>query len=370
MNNIELQRQALNLAQCLYTFIRKSILKERLFSWQEVSLIVDCFIKMEELLPYLVQHEEKDIAFDILELYSKNYKKDIDNRFETGGLCTIPYFESAISRLCESHVLKQLICHIVNEIKRFKDDWENPSEDYLQFLALSNEVFSPNECLGELSKMFSEHKRLTCYEEYTIERNKKREFFSIPIEAMELLDNESLNYYDSSNSIDDRIKKLDDAACVWPFKCGYARILHKDGRWGYVSQENNMVKWLEDKVLYAYDFCCDRARVQYSNMNGSYSFLGLNMEDCFHKRFTIANDFVGGIAVVSDEYCDNFQIDVWGNVARSDKYRYEENKRVIIQEREKSCQIKKKGLPRVYDPESEIMDSLSGQSADPEIFGY
>lgn len=370
MINQELRLQALCYAEGLYKSLRKNVLKDSIFPWQEVSLVIDCFIKMEELLPFLVDWEEKDIAFKLMELYAKTYKQDIDKRLEIEKLYIYPYFESLITHLYETKKLKNSICHIVNEIKRLRNNWEDPNEEYLQFLALSNEVFSPNECLVELSRMFSEHKRLTCYEEYTIERNKKKEFFSIPLEVMELLDNGSLNYYDSSNSIDDRIKKLDDAACVWPFKCGYARILHKDGRWGYVSQENNMVKWLEDKVLYAYDFCCDRARVQYSNMNGSYSFLGLNMEDCFHKRFTIANDFVGGIAVVSDEYCDNFQIDVWGNVARSDKYRYEENKRVIIQEREKSCQIKKKGLPRVYDPESEIMDSLSGQSADPEIFGY
>ena len=67
MENQALFLQAYGLADSLFVSLRKSILKDYLFSWQEASLIVDCFIKMQELLPYIVNRDEKDIAFDILD---------------------------------------------------------------------------------------------------------------------------------------------------------------------------------------------------------------------------------------------------------------------------------------------------------------
>lgn len=371
MENQALFLQAYGLADSLFVSLRKSILKDYLFSWQEASLIVDCFIKMQELLPYIVNRDEKDIAFDILELYNKNYKTDIDRRFEKVGLFTLPYFESLISNLCEKRILKQLVCRIVNEITRLRSDWENPSEEYLQYIALSDYIYAPDECLRVLSQEFSKNKKLTCREEYIIERNKKGEFFSIPLDLMEFMDNGCLDSYDdSSASYDVRLDKINDAACVWPFKCGYARILNKDGRWGYISQEDNKVKWLSDNVLYAYDFCCDRARIQFYNMNGAYSFLGLKLEDCFNRRFQNASDFCNGNAIVSDEYYSDFSIDVWGNIIEKDRYRYAAKRNLIIEEREKHNRNNRKEHRCIYDPEEDIMNALSGSGVDPEVYGF
>ena len=372
MANQELYNQAMNLANRLFISLRKNVLREPMFSWQEVSLVVDCFIKMQELLPYIVNHDEKYIAFELLELYSKNFKKDIDIRFELQNLHIIPYFESLITHLYDSRVLKITICHIVNEIDILKKSWENSCEDDSNIITSSQGSYSPDECLLELSKEFSKHKKLTCAEEFRIACNYKKEFYSLPygnnfsVESR-LLETEYSNSLPPRN---DRRIKFEEAVCVWPFCCGYARILRKDGRWGFISMENNSIKLLADNILYANDYCCDRAKVQYTDSNSSFSYIGLSQEDCFNRRFIEASDFVGGYALVSDEYCNNFKIDVWGNVAQSDKLRYEANRKSIIKEKEQSCHAYRKRTIYVSDPESEIMDSLSGHGADSELYGF
>lgn len=177
-----------------------------------------------------------------------------------------------------------------------------------------------------------------------------------------------------------------DAICIWPFSEGYARVLGKDGRWGYLSQENNKITWininvsyfynlegnktnrinLEGSVLYAEDFKCERARLQLDDDNKSYMYLGLCLDDCFGKTFKKASDFKGGYAVVSDEYCENYTIDVFGEIIDADKKRYEECK---LEKEELEEEIEKRSF-RHYDPETEVMRSLMGYGADPELFGF
>lgn len=181
----------------------------------------------------------------------------------------------------------------------------------------------------------------------------------------------------------------DNAACIWPFYNGYARVIGKDGKWGFLSQEDNEIKWITDNisefcystrisfykddsiVLYVDDFKCERARVQLNDENNSYMFLGLDLDVCFAKTFNYASEFKDGYAMVSDNYCDNYKIDVFGEIIDADKERYEKCMLRVLEEGKGEFELaRSRRRNGYYDPESVIMRSLSGHGCDPELFGF
>jgi len=361
--NMQKINNPIELVNYIHNSLRKGTLSYNSFSWIEVSLTVDCFLKMQNYLPLLMSWEEKDIAFKLIDLYNFEFRNDIDKRFEIQNSFSCPSFESLISSLYEKRVLKKTVCCIVKEITYLRT-LEDKSVDSIG----KNKGTTIDEFLNELYKDFSSCKNLTSNEEYTIVRNSKKEFFSLPKTSMKLVNLELLEQYVDKKDTLKKISRLEGAACVWPFSCGFARILSKDGKWGYVREEDNLTIWLGDKILYAYDFICERAKVVYAGLKPNCSFIGLTLNNISNKRYYNSSEFNNGYALVSDDYCDDYLIDIWGNVAEKDKIKYNDAKNNKLNNNNYSHNYIRKR--RIYDPESDIMNSLEGFGADPELFGF
>ena len=236
-------------------------------------------------------------------------------------------------------------------------NWENSIDD--DKLMIFDFGYPPEKCLKELITQ----NKLSCTEYCTIERNTQKQFFICKGINLQ-------NYYEPSLRGYDEVNCINEALCIWPFSDGYARIIGKNGKWGYISYENNHIKWLDDTVLYADDFNCERARIRLNDSNNSYMFLGLCLEDCFNKKFEKATEFKDGFAIVSDYFCDDYRIDVFGNIAEEDKKRYVVKKQEVIKSTYYPFRKGDKRRSVTYDYENEIMDSLSGYGADPDVFGF
>lgn len=353
----------------LLSSIRKNVIKDIQIPYHEICLAIGCFLKINESLPPTTSMDDDETFNYLNELHSK---ETITSKFvEQAHLYSIPNFKYLIKHLRNVGVLHKIIIDILHNIetKIEKKEW-----NYLKYDIITS-------CYDDY---FPEDIIITRCGDGTFatrgEYDKALEEDYKYIKSLDLYD-----YYPTHSNV-----YHEEAACIWPFSDGYARVIGKDGRWGYLSQEDNTIKWLdfnvkpicgfdgkvvgvdmEGSVLYADDFKCERARVQLDNENNTYMYVGLCLDDCFGKTFKNASEFENGYAVVSDDYCDNYIINVFGEIVDSDKKRYEECKLNTIEggngEYELARGSKRNGY---YDPETEIMNSLSGHGADPELFGF
>lgn len=360
--NRQLAEEVNSLAQCLFDSVRNDILIQSEFSWQEVSIIVDCFLRMYNELENLLHVDDSEMPFRLLDIYNNSYKDIIDLRVNTSHLHTISCFYTITNHLCEKGLLRNLVFYLYDEIGKKQKEWENATLDVLRIDFLNPpSKYSPVECIQEMIKC----NYCTSQDWLSVKKNSDNVFFTYTI--ADKYGNLIIDCGNNSNC-----KFFNFAACIWPFHDGYARVLCKNGKWGYISVENNTVQLIDEKVLYADDYSCERARIQMDDSN--FRYLGLCLEDCFGRSFTKASTFYNGYALVSDVYCSNYHIDVFGNVTEEDKERYELNKANYKKnKKEESMLLKKlqhKRNTSTDDWESIVMDSLSGHGYDPEYFGY
>ena len=157
--------------------------------------------------------------------------------------------------------------------------------------------------------------------------------------------------------------ELADAAYVWPPQNGFFRVLCRDGIWAYISAEDSKFNYLPNIVDYAEDFSCGRALIQ----NGAgYYFIDLRLEKVT-KRYKKASSYINGIACVSDIICDDYHIDLDGNIISSDLDRYNERKEEF-EERQRLEIEEESRRTWSYDPESSVMRSLENGCGD--YWGY
>ncbi len=364
-----LKEQAFQLIREVYSSLRQNVLQSEMYPWQEVSIVLDCFIKLYNDLESMLTMDEENIYSRLIYLYHHSYKKVIDSRIKASNLCTIQSFEEVLLHLRKMKKLKDTIMFISDEIRIRQQKWNNVDYEDLDSFFDHQSKYSPKECLQELSK----YNQLSCNEPFFVERNSKGDFFIVN-GCISFLDDYCgyLDNYEDSNSFIGGVKKYDNAACIWSFCNGFARIISRDGKWGYISEESKDVMWIGENVLYAEDFSCDRGRIQINDSNKSYKFLGLCLDDCFQKSFRKATNYDNGYATVSDEFCEDYHIDVFGNIVDEDKERYEKAKDMILEDRRKGQEAYYRSIRKrnSYDPETEIMDSLSGNGVDPELFGF
>ena len=213
---------------------------------------------------------------------------------------------------------------------------------------------------------------------HVIKKNSLNEFFTVEgLTDLILREEEGFFVLDSATeSVMCGIKRHPSLACIWPFYDGYARVLGKDGKWGYMCDIDLSISWLDNDVLYADDFSCGLARIQF--VNKSYNYIDGNMSWLSQSNYSEATTFENGNAIISDTICKHYQIDTEGNVTEKDQRRYriaveyakisrEEEKR---KERKRDEEKRKQKKNRVYDPESDIMNSISGNGGDPDAFGF
>ena len=345
--------------------LRKNVIKDRMIPSQEIYLAIACLLKINDELPKLkTMNDDESYAF-LIDAYSRDNR--LSHIFETVNYYTIPNFEFLIKHLRSVSLLHEIILDIsrIIEKKIEKNEWSSLKRD---IIFSSYDDYLP--------------------EDIIITRGNDGTFASRG-EYDNALENSNL-YLDIYNGYPTHPKVYhDNVVCIWPFSNGYARVIGKDGRWGYLSQEDNIIRWLvfnikyicdlkgkitgvdlKDSVLYADDFKCERARVQLDDERKSFMYLGLCLDDCFGKTFKEASEFKNGYAIVSDEYCDNYTIDVFGEIIDADKKRYEDCRTEIEELEEQKKRMRGRKRFGIYDPESEIMRSLSGHGSDPELFGF
>lgn len=355
-NNKQLAEDVNLLAQYLFHSVRIELLPKGKFSWQEVSIIVDCFIRMYDEFETFLLADDADIRLKVLDIYNKSYKDVIDLRVKTAQLYTIQCFQTVVDHLCSKGLLKWLVFYLFDEIEKKQKEWENARLDVL-FVDFLNppSTYSPVACIQEMLKC----NYCTCQDWLSVRRNSDNVFFTYTI-----ADKYGNLYFDCDNC-----RLFDFAACIWPFQDGYARILCRNGKWGYISVESNAMQLIDSNVLYADDFSCERARVQIDDLK--FKYLGLCLEDCFQKTFTKAGTFHDGYALVSDECCSDYHIDVYGNITVEDKKRYELSKAKYKEDKKKFLEkMQSNRKASAVDWENTVMNSLSGHGCDPEFFGF
>ena len=347
--------------------LKKKVLMEKLIPWQEICLAIECFLKICEELPKMSEMDDNHSSYFLIDYYHNSEENDLVDVFNQNNYYTIPSFDYLIKHLCKLGILHDCILDIIDNIniKKQQVDWQTMRGDI--WLSKHN-VFLPEEIIirRDETGIFSS------IGEYNYAFDNCVEFPFLGL------------YADTYPSTQQKVVH-NDVACIWPFSDGYARVIGKNGRWGYLSQEDNKIRWIDinisyvydldgnvtgidlsDSVLYADDFKCERARIQLDDEKKSYMYLGLCLENCFEKTFRKASEFNDGFAMVSDEYCDNYTINVFGEIINEDKKRYEECK--SVNERKEHTRVGRR--IGYYDPETEIMNSLTGHGADPEIYGF
>ena len=171
-----------------------------------------------------------------------------------------------------------------------------------------------------------------------------------------------MDFYSSSGSPHDQ--RYEDAACVWPFHEGFARVLGRDGKWGFIDENDLSICWLENIVLYADDFSCGLARVQF--VDESFNYLKKDFTWMSQVNYNEASIFVNDLAVVSDSICSNFHIGVNGKITDDDLERYKKAKN---ERRTLGDYLKTRKNSGTLDPETAIMDTLCG-SGDSDLLGF
>lgn len=368
--------QAYQIANDLYALLRENVLKNDTFSCQEVCLFLDSFIRMRIDLNIASNSDiidEERLSRQLISLYENSYKADVDRRFELEQLYSAHDFNSLVEHLFNERVLGKAIYVLEEEIRQRQYKFDNYDENDFDAIINYHNGISPNDCLDILAGYII----ITEIEKLAIIRN-KNVFYTAEIDHSfiacgTLEDIETLNHYDESDLFFSGVKEFKDVCCIWPFSNGYARTLRRDGRWGFLSQETNTIYWCDENVLYADDFRCERARIQLKDGFECYYFIDLCLRDCFHKRFIDACEFENGLALVSDTVCSNYRIDIYGNVHPDDIENYAKCRKESLacskQSQKRFFRAKNK-TTEPYDPETEIMDSLSGYGADPECYGF
>ena len=368
--NIGINDKSYKFKKDLYVLLRSEVLNNEKFSWQEVCLFLDSFIIMQKHLNIgkgQPDYDEKRVSDLLIKLYEEYYKESIDKRFEYSHLYSVPNFVFLIKHLQGEKKLGTSIKILLEEIHNRQTRFENYNEnDIVELWDCINE-YSPIRCLDNLTEL----NVLSHMETLYIKRNNKQSFFTVP-EGSFIDSLNDLDEYDPSNIAFVGVKEFKEVSCIWPFSYGYARVLSRNGIWGDLSVETTEIIWLKENVLYAFDFKCERARIQLNNDFEKYCFIDLCLNECFSKTFNEAQDFNNGETLVSDDYCRSYRIDVLGNIITEDLEKYEKSKKKSIDDSIKSKQLFNKSRKQFisYDGESEIMDSLCGYGADPEIYGF
>lgn len=379
--SVEFINKCYQLRMDLYVLLRNKVLKNDKFPWQEVCLFLDCIIIMHEHLlidKNKIEYNDSRIADWLNQLYQGKYRESINKRFEKSKLYSVPNFDSLLKHFQEEGKLGNATITLIEEIQNRQNrvDNYNPNNsgnfnqnDFEDFKDYVN-GYTPYKCLRKLK----EDNVASDMDTLIIKRNSKHIYFTVEITSA---------FCDQLNDIDALLGKCDlsdinysgakvfkDASCIWSFSNGYARALSQNGIWGYISQETNEINWIDENVKYAYDFKCERARVVLNNEK--YYFLDLCLNNCFKKEFLSASDYYNGIALVSDEYCNSYRIDVHGNIIPDDIEKYENSKRQHFDSIKQTRELLKKNRRNSssYDEESAIMNSLSGYGPDPEVFGF
>lgn len=367
--------QAYQIVDYLYALLRENVLKKDSFSCQEVCLFLDSFIRMRvDINIALVSNNVDDeiLSRQLISLYENNYKADVDRRFELEHLYSAHDFSSMVEHFLKEKVLGKAILMLDEEIRQRQYRYDHYDEIDFDTFIHSHYSFSPSEALDKLST----NNIIIDVEQLSIIR-KDMIFYTGCIDPPFLVGHfgeiKILDDYDASELLFCGAQIFKDVCCIWPFSYGYARSLRRDGRWGFLSQETNTIFWLDDNVLYADDFRCERVRIQLKDGFERYYFLDLCLNDCFNKQFIEAGEFENGIAIVSDMVCSNYRIDIHGNVHPDDIEKYTKCKTESLacskQSRKRFIHVKNKST-EPYDPESEIMDSLAGYGVDPECYGF
>lgn len=378
--SVEFKNKCYQLRMDLYVLLRNKVLKNDKFPWQEVCLFLDCFIIMHEHLlidKNKIEYNDSRIADWLNQIYQGKYRESINKRFEKSRLYSVPNFDSLLKHFQEEGKLGIATITLIEEIQNRQnrlDNFElnNSSYDLNHIEEMMDYIngHSPYKCLNKLK----EDNVASDMDTLIIKRNSKHIYFTVEITSA---------FCDQLKDIDALLGKCDlsdinycgakvfkDVSCIWSFSNGYARALSQNGIWGYISQETNEINWIDENVKYAYDFKCERARVVLNNEK--YYFLDLCLNKCFKKEFLSASDYYNGIALVSDEYCNSYRIDVHGNIIPDDIEKYENSKRQHFDSIKQTRELLKKNRRNSssYDEESAIMNSLSGYGPDPEVFGF
>ena len=201
---------------------------------------------------------------------------------------------------------------------------------------------------------------------YLVKKNKNNEFFTVQDVYTIIPGWKEPDYFGDIDSLFPSLKH-DYAACIWPFVDGYARFIGKNGLWGYIDEKKVETHWLDEDVIYADDFSCGLARIQY--VDRSYNYLDSDLKRLSDSNFDEATTFENDCAIVSDKVCKHYQIGSNGLI--SDKIALEYKKICEFEELKKKEKKKERTRKHtgVSDPESRIMDSLSGKS-DSDEFGF
>ena len=199
---------------------------------------------------------------------------------------------------------------------------------------------------------------------FIVKKNKHNEFFTLD----GILEEENSGFYNGT-IFSQGVHFQEYAICIWPIKDGYARFIGKNGNWGFLHGISLEPFWLDSQVLYAEDFNCGLARIQY--VDGTYNYLNNKLQCLNEVNFIKASDFKDGKALVSDCFCDDFQIDVNGEVVEEDKKRHHKGYiNFLRDEWVDENEERKKETRRVIDPESAVMSALIGMGGNPEDFGF
>lgn len=289
------------------------------------------------------------------------------------GLYSIVNFPQLLDILSGNKLLGKAVEYVHCYIKGKIEDWENPSEnEVFDRMVLGIGIVSPYEFL-QLNTDYSCVLHSVSLPDYPIYRDKDLQYH---------IEDTSLNFglvlgACNEDGIDtDYLIDFPDLACIWPSQYGFARCLSRQGIWGFIRMEDFSIRWLDKSVIYADDFLCERARITYQNRNiHCFNYVDLCLNPILNIPLNKAGHFVDGIATVGDEYCDSYRINVFGKIIEEDKERYQNLKNKHIQAELESKKrfndlIRKRRNQDSYDPESEIMNSLTGHGADPEIFGF
>lgn len=200
---------------------------------------------------------------------------------------------------------------------------------------------------------------------FVIKKNKSNEFFLIKSFLSLSPDWDDSEFFDIDNISSDYKTKIDYAICVWPLSDGYARFLGKNGNWGFLHEYTLEPFFLDSDVLYADDFSCGLAKIQFADE--TFNYLNSRLKLLCEHNFEKASTFVGGYAIVSDSICRNYKIDINGNIAEIDKSRYKIALDMFKSNNDEEINVINR---KSFDPESRIMNALSGNGPDPEDYGF
>ena len=175
---------------------------------------------------------------------------------------------------------------------------------------------------------------------------------------------------------------FDNILCAWQFSEGFARILTKDGRWGYINGDDNVINLLPENVIRAYDFNCGRAKFEikatwedeHRTDTYAFGFIDCRFNVVIKPIYISASDFNNNICTVEDEFCYyKYKINPKGEIIPECQELYEKGKQEFINSKLISSRESTQRLNKTYksrkmreclDNEETVMEALSSGYGD------